>query len=77
MVSANLIQNVDECIFYIYMRIGYIVNASWFLQIHKNIKVSTPAVAIVALFGLAMAIAVGLLSRMKKGREEGYQPIMA
>jgi hypothetical protein len=74
MVSANLIQNVDECIFYIYMRIGYTVNASWFLQIHKNIKVSTPAVA---LFGLAMAIAVGLLSRMKKGREEGYQPIMA
>ena len=56
------------------MRIGYTVNASWFLQIHKNIKVSTPAVA---LFGLAMAIAVGLLSRMKKGREEGYQPIMA
>ncbi|KAB5525259.1 hypothetical protein DKX38_023008 [Salix brachista] len=47
------------------------------IHIHKNIKVSTPTVAIVALFGLAMAIAVGLLSRMKKGREEGYQPIMA
>ncbi|CAK7336861.1 unnamed protein product [Dovyalis caffra] len=48
------------------------------IHMHKNMKVSTPAIAIVAVFGLAIiAIAVGLVSRPKKEREEGYEPIMA
>jgi len=39
-------------------------------------KVSASALAIVALLGLAV-VALGLRHRLKKGREEGYEPIMA
>ena len=46
------------------------------MQIREKMKVSTSALAIVALLGLAV-VAVGLRYRLKKGREEGYEPIMA
>jgi hypothetical protein len=46
------------------------------LQIHEKMKVSASALAIVALLGLAV-VALGLRHRLKKGREEGYEPIMA
>ncbi|CAK7336862.1 unnamed protein product [Dovyalis caffra] len=43
----------------------------------ENMKGSTYALAIIALFGLAIAVAVTVHSRLKKGREEGYRPILA
>ncbi|KAL3575559.1 hypothetical protein D5086_023660 [Populus alba] len=46
------------------------------IHIHEKMKVSASALAIVALLGLAV-VAVGLRYRLRKGREEGYQPIMA
>lgn len=44
---------------------------------HVNMKGSTYAVAIIALFGMAIAVAVTVHSRLKKGKEEGYQPMLA
>ncbi|KAJ6882651.1 hypothetical protein NC651_029047 [Populus alba x Populus x berolinensis] len=46
------------------------------IHIHEKMKVSASALAIVVLLGLAV-VDVGLRYRLKKGREEGYQPIMA
>ncbi|KAI5563105.1 hypothetical protein BDE02_15G095000 [Populus trichocarpa] len=47
------------------------------IHMHVNMKGSTYAVAIIALFGMAIAVAVTVHSRLKKGREEGYQPMLA
>lgn len=48
-----------------------------FMQAHEEAKLTTYPGAVVLLLGLAITIAVAVYSLVKKGREDGYEPVLA